>query len=163
MIPPWNGGKEDAACGLRDSVVTTRQRVFEWSFAMPRMPKCLLVDDSESMLHLLSMFMENLGFESLTARDGDEGIAVVRDRHPDLVVSDIHMPNRNGLLLLQDIRRLNPHLPVILITGFVSAKADLNSITEEPDAFMEKPFSLEQLKETVSRLQPGIERAWTVH
>jgi DNA-binding NtrC family response regulator len=148
---------------LRDSVVTIKRRVFEWSFAMPAMPKCLLVDDSESMLHLLSMFMENLGFEPLTARDGDEGMAVVREKHPDLVVSDIHMPNRNGLLLLQDIRRLNPHLPVILITGFVSAKADLNSITEEPDAFMEKPFSLEQLKETVSRLQPGIERAWTVH
>jgi DNA-binding NtrC family response regulator len=130
---------------------------------MPAMPKCLIVDDSESMLQLLCMFMENLGFEPLTARDGDEGIVVVRSQHPDLVVSDIHMPNRNGLLLLQDIRRLNPQLPVILITGYVSYKSDLSLITEEPDAFMEKPFTMEQLRETVTRLQPGIERAWTVH
>jgi CheY-like chemotaxis protein len=152
-----------AAHGLREFVVTTRQRGFEWSSAMPCMPKCLLVDDSESMLHLLCMFMENLGFEPLVAHDGDEGIAVVRNQHPDLVVSDIHMPNRNGLLLLQDIRQLNPDLPVILITGYMSYKSDLNSISVEPDAFMEKPFTLEQLKETVSRLQPAIEHAWAVH
>ena len=130
---------------------------------MTQMPKCLLVDDSESMLNLLSMFMEHLGFEPLTARDGDEGLTVVKNQHPQLVVSDIHMPNRNGLLLLQDIRQLNPTLPVILITGYISYKSDLNCITVEPDAFMEKPFTLEQLKETVSRLQPAIEHAWTVH
>lgn len=130
---------------------------------MSEMPKCLLVDDSDSMLNLLSMFMEHLGFEPLTARDGDEGIAVVKDQHPHLVVSDIHMPNRNGLLLLQDIRQLNPGLPVILITGYMSYKSDLNAITVEPDAFMEKPFTLEQLKETVSKLQPAIQHAWTVH
>ena len=130
---------------------------------MTQLPKCLLVDDSESMLNLLSLFMEHLGFEPLTARDGDEGIAVVKNQHPQLVVSDIHMPNRNGLLLLQDIRQLNPVLPVILITGYISYKSDLNSITVEPDAFMEKPFTLEQLKETISRLQPAIEHAWPVH
>jgi DNA-binding NtrC family response regulator len=130
---------------------------------MTQLPKCLLVDDSESMLNLLSMFMEHLGFEPITARDGDEGIVVVKNQHPQLVVSDIHMPNRNGLLLLQDIRQLNPTLPVILITGYISYKSDLNSITVEPDAFMEKPFTLEQLRETVSRLQPAIEHAWTVH
>jgi DNA-binding NtrC family response regulator len=130
---------------------------------MSPQPKCLLVDDSDSMLKLMTMFMEHLGFEPLTARDGDEGIAVVRESHPDLVVSDIHMPNRNGLLLLEDIKELNPSLPVILVTGYVNYKSDLNSIKTPPDAFMEKPFTFDQLKATVEKLSPAVEQAWTVH
>jgi len=129
---------------------------------MTQMPKCLLVDDSESMLNLLSMFMEHLGFDPVTAHDGDEGLSAVKEHRPQLVVSDIHMPNRNGLLLLQDIRNLNPELPVILITGYMNYKSDMNSISVEPDAFMEKPFTLEQLKATVEKLQPAITGAWTV-
>jgi DNA-binding NtrC family response regulator len=112
------------------------------------------------MLLLLSMFMENMGFVPLTASDGDEGIEAVRKHHPDLVVSDIHMPNRNGLLLLQDIKQLNPGLPVVLITGFLNYKSDVNALKIQPDAFMEKPFTMEQLRETVDRLLPNIEHAW---
>jgi DNA-binding NtrC family response regulator len=122
--------------------------------------KCLLVDDSESMLRLLSMFMEHLGFEPITAHDGDEGIRAVRAHHPRLVVSDIHMPNRNGFLLLQDIKKLNPELPVILITGYVNYKSDVQAISAPPDAFMEKPFTLEQLKSAVDKLKPAIDKAW---
>jgi len=109
------------------------------------------------------MFMEHLGFEPITAHDGDEGIVAVREHHPRLVVSDIHMPNRNGLLLLQDIKAMNPDLPVILITGYINYKSDMNSVSVEPDAFMEKPFTLEQMREIVSRLDPAIQAAWAVH
>ncbi len=126
----------------------------------PSLPKCLLVDDSESMLRVLCLFMEHLGFEPLTAHDGDEGISMVRERQPDLVVSDIHMPNRNGLLLLQDIRELNPELPVILITGYMNYKADMNSASLQPDLFMEKPFTLDELRLAVDKLKPAIDRAW---
>ena len=74
---------------------------------MPQItPKCLLVDDEEPMLLMLSQFVEMLGFEPVMAHDGDEGIAAFRKYHPSLVVSDIHMPNRNGLLLLRDIMDL---------------------------------------------------------
>jgi DNA-binding NtrC family response regulator len=126
-------------------------------------PKCLLVDDSESMLRLLSMFMEHLGFEPVVAHDGDEGITAVKECHPSLVVSDIHMPNRNGLLLLQDIKNLNPDLPVILITGYMNYKSDVNQVKVQPDAFMEKPFTLEQLKATIEQLHSSIEHAWINH
>lgn len=133
----------------------------------PQLTKCLVVDDNDNMLKLLSMFMEHLGFDPVVAHDGDEGISAVREHKPSLVVSDIHMPNRNGLLLLQDIKSLNPALPVILVTGYINYKGDLNLIKVKPDAFMEKPFTLEQLREKIEGLQPAIEAAWetngTVH
>jgi len=123
-------------------------------------PKCLLVDDDESMLAMLSQCVEALGFEPVLAHDGDEGFTIFREVHPDLVVSDIHMPNRNGLLLLHDIKLSNPNVPVILITGWLHYRAALNMETAQPDAFMEKPFSLERLQETIEGLRKEIERAW---
>lgn len=121
--------------------------------------KCLLVDDDENMLAMLSACVERLGFEPVIAHDGDEGIAAFRENNPCLVVSDIHMPNRNGLLLLQDIKSEQPQIPVILITGYVHYRAALNMETARPDAFMEKPFTLDHLQETIETLEDAIQRA----
>jgi len=123
--------------------------------------KCLLVDDEEPMLLMLAQYVEMLGFEPVVAHDGDEGIAAFRKHHPSLVVSDIHMPNRNGLLLLRDIREINPGIPVILVTGvLLNYKAAMTQDPMQPDVLIEKPFSLERLREAIIRLKPAIERAW---
>ncbi len=118
--------------------------------------KCLLVDDDQCMLEILSRTVEILGFEPITACDGDEGFSAFNEWHPDLVVSDIHMPNRNGLLLLHDIKTQSPEIPVILITGYIHYKAILNLETSGPDAFVEKPFTLDQLREAIDKVLPAI-------
>jgi DNA-binding NtrC family response regulator len=123
-------------------------------------PKCLLVDDDDTMLSMLAQCVEALGFEPILAHDGDEGFAAFCDKHPSLVVSDIHMPNRNGLLLLHDIKSSNPNVPVILITGWLHFRTALSKETAQPDAFMEKPFSLDLLQRTIEKLKKEIERAW---
>jgi DNA-binding NtrC family response regulator len=114
--------------------------------------KCLLVDDDESMLEILSRTVEMLGFRPITACDGDEGYSAFCEQHPDLVLSDIHMPNRNGLLLLHDIREIAPEIPVILITGFWHYKAAVNAEADKPDAYLEKPFTIDALKDTIQRV-----------
>ena len=124
-------------------------------------PKCLLVDDEEPMLQMLSQYVEMLGFDPIIAHDGDEGIAAFREMHPSLVVSDIHMPNRNGLLLLRDIKELNPEIPVILVTGvLLNYKAALTQDPVQPDVLIEKPFSLDKLRQAIESLMPAIDRAW---
>ena len=124
-------------------------------------PKCLLVDDEEPMLLMLSQYVEMLGFDPVIAHDGDEGIAAFRACHPSLVVSDIHMPNRNGLLLLRDIREINPEIPVILVTGvLLNYKAALNRDLVQPDVLIEKPFSLDRLRLAIEQLKPAIDKAW---
>lgn len=121
--------------------------------------KCLLVDDDSTMLDLLSTFMEHLGYETITAHDGDEGLTAFRSYQPDLVVSDIHMPNRNGLALLADIKDESPQTPVILITGFLHFKAVMNMDSVKPDLYIEKPFTLDQLRDAVQSLTPALIRA----
>ena len=125
-------------------------------------PKCLLVDDEEPMLQMLSEYIEVLGFDPVVAHDGDEGIAAFRTFRPSLVVSDIHMPNRNGLLLLRDIKEMNPECPVILVTGLLlNYRSDLDSNPVQPDWLIEKPFGLSQLQIVIEQLKPAIEHAWS--
>jgi DNA-binding NtrC family response regulator len=125
-------------------------------------PKCLLVDDDTSMLHLLSEYIEMLGMEAITARDGDEGIAAFRMYHPSLVVSDIHMPNRNGLLLLHDVKYENPDCPVILVTGLLmNYHRAMQKDPVKPDDLIEKPFDLSTLQRAIERLRPAMDEAWS--
>ena len=116
------------------------------------MPKCLVVDDDRSMLEMLAQCVKELGYEPILAEDGDEAFLAFAQHHPTLVISDIHMPNRNGLLLLKDIKAADPGTPVILITGWVHYKAALNMAPPRPEAFLEKPFSLDQLRQAVESL-----------
>ncbi|MBL0062315.1 MAG: response regulator [bacterium] len=116
------------------------------------MAKCLVVDDDRSMLEMLAQCVQELGYEPILAEDGDQAFMAFEQQHPALVISDIHMPNRNGLLLLKDIKACDPNMPVILITGWVHYKAALNMAPPRPEAFLEKPFSLDQLKQAVEGL-----------
>ncbi len=116
------------------------------------MLKCLVVDDDRSMLEMLAQCVQELGFEPLMAEDGDQAWSAYVQYHPSLVISDIHMPNRNGLLLLKDIKSDDASTPVILITGWVHYKAAINMAPPKPEAFLEKPFSLEQLRKAIDTL-----------
>ncbi len=116
------------------------------------MAKCLVVDDDRHMLEMLAQCVQELGYEPILAEDGDQAYAAFEQQHPALVISDIHMPNRNGLLLLKDIKASDPNMPVILITGWVHYKAALNMAPPRPEAFLEKPFSLDQLKQAMDGL-----------
>lgn len=120
---------------------------------MSLMPKCLVVDDDKSMLEMLAQCVQDLGYEPILAEDGDEAYLAFENQHPALVISDIHMPNRNGLLLLKDIKATDPATPVILITGWVHYKAALNMAPPRPEAFLEKPFSLDQLRQAIEGIR----------
>ncbi|NUO19517.1 response regulator [bacterium] len=113
------------------------------------MLKCLVVDDDRSMLEMLAQCVSDLGYEPILAEDGDQAFLAFEQHRPSLVISDIHMPNRNGLLLLKDIKASDAATPVILITGWVHYKAAINMAPPRPDAFLEKPFSLDQLRHAI--------------
>ena len=117
------------------------------------MNKCLVVDDDQHMLEVLAQCVQDLGYEPIKAEDGDQAWSAYLEHQPALVISDIHMPNRNGLLLLKDIKDNEPTTPVILITGWVHYKAALNMAPPRPEAFLEKPFSLDQLRQAIEGLQ----------
>lgn len=113
----------------------------------------LMVDDDELLLESVGALIERLGFTLLIAHDGVEALEVFLRHQADIccVLTDLTMPRMNGLELLKALRQINPNLPVILASGYDQAQAMSGAPTDRPDAFLNKPFGLDQIREALGR------------
>ncbi len=102
--------------------------------------KILVVDDEDDLRELLVSEFEFHGFEVLSADSGNSAIAVLEREKVDLVLSDVRMPNGNGVWLLQQIRaKFGTTLPVFFLTGF----SDINeekAVKLDSQGLFHKPF-----------------------
>ncbi|MFH1011503.1 MAG: response regulator [bacterium] len=106
----------------------------------------MVVDDEPSARGLLRRVNSHFGFETIEARDGEEGWELYVQDKPDLTISDIYMPKMNGLQLLSKIKKDDENAKVILITGFSHFRLLLQTNSHlRPDGFLEKPFDIEDL------------------
>ena len=81
------------------------------------MSRILVIDDEDQIRAMLRQVLEFSGYDVIEARDGDEGIRVFQLLHPDLVITDILMPGKEGLECIQELKRLAPGVRVIAISG----------------------------------------------
>ncbi len=102
---------------------------------MPFVYRILFVDDEERLRVTTKAILESQGYDVLCAKDGLDGLSALKNWHPDLIISDLHMPNMDGFEFLSVIRQWFPNLPVIVISGEFSADVP-NSVPA--DAFFEK-------------------------
>ncbi len=79
--------------------------------------KLLLVDDEEGIRKVLSISLQDSGYEVLTAERGEEALEIFRKARPSIIIMDIKMPGMDGLELLQAIKKESPDTEVIMITG----------------------------------------------
>jgi CheY-like chemotaxis protein len=77
----------------------------------------LIVDDEQRLRELGRRVLESQGYEVLCAEDGFEGLAALKKSLPDMIISDLQMPNMNGFEFLSVVRRRFPSIPVIVISG----------------------------------------------
>ena len=101
----------------------------------------LIVDDEQVIRDLLTKFFILERFKTLTANDGEEALLMLQERDISLVVSDIMMPNMNGLDLLIEIKRSFPWIPIILITGASMKYSPAQVIAMGADGYFSKPFN----------------------
>jgi DNA-binding NtrC family response regulator len=113
--------------------------------------KVLVVDDDEVIRDLLINFLKFSGFEGAGAPNGQKALELVLADPPDMIISDIHMPLMNGFQLLRAVKRINPDLPVVFITGFAHFRRFFADKTARADGFLEKPFSLEAIDNLVKK------------
>ncbi len=113
--------------------------------------RILVVDDDEGIRRASQDVLSHFGYEVRTAEDGFEALAVMRKALPDLIVSDLKMPNMSGFEFLSVVRRRFPHIPVIVISGeFVGASNPEGLLA---DAFFHKgQYSPEQLFREIQSL-----------
>lgn len=98
--------------------------------------RILLVDDEDDLRNAGKLLLEVHGYEVLCAEDGFEGLAALKQSLPDLIISDLRMPNMNGFEFLSVVRRRFPTIPVIVISGEFSGVSVPGSVLA--DAFFAK-------------------------
>jgi chemosensory pili system protein ChpA (sensor histidine kinase/response regulator) len=120
-------------------------------------PSVLVVDDALSVRNSLLQLMQDAGFRAETARDGAEAIAALREFRPDVVLTDLEMPNINGIHLTSHIRGREDlkGLPVIMITSRSQDKHRRLAEEAGVDAYNTKPYNDRDLLQTIRRLVPA--------
>src|SRR3970040_778551 len=106
-----------------------------------RKRKILIVDDDPAMLESFNVLLESWGFEVLQAADAREAKQLVERNDPDIVISDVVMPEVSGLELLRELKAGNPHRPVILITARGSIDMAVEAIKQGARDFLTKPVT----------------------
>ena len=111
----------------------------------------LAVDDEPHMLRLLEISLRQAGYKPVLARDGKEALQVVTNQTIDCVVSDLHMPNMNGLDLLKNIRIDNSILPFIMVTAQGEIKTAVEAMKSGASDYILRPFDLETLEIAIAK------------
>ncbi len=119
------------------------------------MKRILIIDDEESALDLLRRILEQEGHEVAAARNGQEGIEIFRRQQFDLVVTDMVMPVKDGLKTILELRRVDPAIPLIAISGggaiakerYLNVAGYIDGVCTLP-----KPFSRAELLSAIDKL-----------
>lgn len=116
--------------------------------------RVLIIEDDEIILECIGVMLEAEGMEVLSTRSGQQGLELGRTEKPDLVVSDLHMPEVNGFDVLKGLKR-NPEtarVPFLVITADSSPSVKQRCEELGVDAFILKPFGPDLLMDTVKDL-----------
>ena len=113
-------------------------------------PTILIVDDEPSILNSLSGLLSDEGFEIITASNGYEALKIVDVESPDLVLLDIWMQGIDGIETLKEIKKNNPHIQVIIITGHGTTETAVKAIKFGAFDLIEKPLSIDKVIVTIN-------------
>jgi len=118
------------------------------------MAKILAVDDSASMRQMVSFTLKSAGFDVIEASDGMEALNKAKDSKFDLVISDVNMPNMDGLTLVGELRKLGnfKFIPILLLTTESSAEKKQQGKAAGATGWIVKPFNPDQLLKTVNKV-----------
>jgi two-component system response regulator HydG len=116
-----------------------------------RIPSVLIVDDEPGILESLGILLRNAGFTTYTARGGRAGLEQLAAVQPDIVLSDVRMPDVSGVEILAAARQQNSDTPVILMTAQATLQSAMQAVNEGAFYYIQKPFRNDELLAILTR------------
>jgi DNA-binding NtrC family response regulator len=113
--------------------------------------KILVIDDEQSILNTLKILLRGEGFQVDVRTKGGEALQEWDDIHPDIVLTDIRMPEVSGMDVLAAVREKDPQVPVILMTAQASLQSAIEAVNRGAFYYLQKPFSNDDLLALVRR------------
>ena len=118
---------------------------------LPERKQVLIVDDEPNLRKILSAQLSRDGYDVLTAEDGEQGLAQLKEHHIDLVITDLKMPKVDGMTLLKRALEEEPDLPIILITAHGTIDTAVEALKAGAFDFVTKPFDKDEVRQIVSK------------
>jgi diguanylate cyclase (GGDEF)-like protein len=115
--------------------------------------KILLVDDETGLRRTLREFVESLGFFCVEADSGQRALDLMKKTHFPILISDLVMPEMNGIELLRLVKKKHSHVDVLIVTGYQCRFSPLDIIQAGASDYLEKPFTLDHLAARLSRIE----------
>ncbi len=112
--------------------------------------RILIVDDEQNVCDFLEDFLQFKGYSALKASSGDEALQSLKSKETDLILLDILMPGMSGLEVLENVRKLYPELPVIILTGVKDKRIVDDTFNMGAADFIPKPIDLDILEQSIS-------------
>ena len=115
------------------------------------MPRLLVIDDEPNLQYSLVKSLQSESLEVATAATARQGIDAVKAQPPDAVILDVRLPDMSGLDAFDEIRRIDPRLPVIIITAFSTTETAIEAMKRGAFDYLLKPVDFRQLRELVNK------------
>jgi two-component system response regulator GlrR len=108
--------------------------------------RILVVDDDQSLLQLLKMRLGAMGFSVTICDNGEEAIALARQEMFDLAITDLHLPDKDGLVVMEELLFIRPALPILILTAHGSIPNAVEAMQKGAYGYLTKPFDDKELK-----------------
>jgi nitrogen regulation protein NR(I) len=118
---------------------------------LPEKKQILVVDDEANLRRVLTAQLSRDGYEVHTAPDGEAGLSVLREHHIDLVITDLRMPKLDGMELLRQALRVDPELPVVILTAHGTVDNAVEALKTGAFDYITKPFDQAEVRTIVRK------------
>jgi DNA-binding NtrC family response regulator len=115
------------------------------------MEKILIIDDNDSLRYTLTNVIEEAGFGTCAVENGEKGLEEIKKGTYQLVISDMKLPGMDGMMVLRESKKINPDLPVILLTAFGEIKNAVDAMKQGAADYLTKPFNNEDMIFTIRK------------
>lgn len=119
------------------------------------MKKILVIDDEEMIRCAFKQFLKDEGYDPILAPDADTALDCVRENPPDIIFLDYRLPEKDGLLLLKEIREMHPDIPVVLMTAFGAMDIAIKAMQLGAYEYFTKPLDLGKIRTLINRILEG--------
>ena len=121
-------------------------------FLVKKMAKILIADDRSGARLMLNKLLTNKGHHVEEAADGEEALKLLKKSHFDLVLTDLRMPGIDGMVLLEEAKKIDSTLQVIMITAYATTEFAVEAMKKGAADFIAKPFNLNDFEIRINKV-----------
>ncbi|MFA9374129.1 response regulator transcription factor [Poseidonibacter sp.] len=120
--------------------------------------KILIVEDEVRLASLLKEAISDYFYSTVIAKDGEEGLKKFKQNKPDIVITDILMPKCDGLEMTKEIKKLDEHIPIIVLSAHSDKEKLLKAIDLGINKYFIKPFDPDEVIEHINKIAPNLNK-----